>query len=51
MYKCLPISSKLGQNLYEPKISDEFDYGSNWTQATSTFALQLELVHLIWFTL
>ena len=34
MYKCLPISTKLGQNLYDPKILDEFNYGSNWTQAT-----------------
>ena len=22
------------KNLYDPKILDEFDYGSNWTQAT-----------------
>ena len=26
------ISTKLGQNLYDPKILDKFDYESNWTQ-------------------
>ena len=30
----MPISTKLGQNLHDPKILNEFDYGSNWTQAT-----------------
>ena len=29
MYKYEPISTKLGQNDYELKISYEFDYGSN----------------------
>ena len=28
------MSTKLGQNLYDPKILDQFDYGTNWTQAT-----------------
>ena len=34
IYKHKPISTKLVQNLYDPKIMDEFDYESNWTQAT-----------------
>ena len=28
IYKYKPISTKLGHNVYEHKISDEFDYGS-----------------------
>ena len=32
IYKYRPISTKLGQNVYDHKISDEFDYGSNWTR-------------------
>ena len=32
MYKYWPISTKLGQNVYYHKISDEFDYGSNRTR-------------------
>ena len=31
-YKYWPISTKLGQNVYEHKISDDFDYGSNRTR-------------------
>ena len=27
-------SAELDQNLHEPKILDEFDYGSKWTQTT-----------------
>ena len=27
-----PVSTKLGENVYEHKISDEFDYGSNRTK-------------------
>ena len=34
IHKYKPIRTKLGQTLYDPKILDEFDYGSNWTQAT-----------------
>ena len=29
IYKYQPISTKLGQNVCDCKISDEFDYGSN----------------------
>ena len=29
IYKYKPISTKLGHNDYEHKISDEFDYGSS----------------------
>ena len=32
IYKYWPISTKLGQNVYDHKISDELDYGSNWTR-------------------
>ena len=32
IYKYLPISTKLGHNIYDHKIIDEFDYGSNWTR-------------------
>ena len=28
------LAPNLIKNLYDPKIFDEFDYGSNWTQAT-----------------
>ena len=28
-------SAPNSQNLYDPKMLDEFDYGSNWTEATS----------------
>ena len=32
IYKYWPINTKLGQNVYVHKISDEFDSGSNWTR-------------------
>ena len=32
IYKYWLISTKLGQNVYDHKISDEFDYGSNQTR-------------------
>ena len=32
IYKYGPISTELGQNVYDYKISDEFDYGSNRTR-------------------
>ena len=31
-YKYGPISTKLGQNVYDHKIWDEFNYGSNRTR-------------------
>ena len=31
IYKYEPISTKIGPNVYNYKISDEFDYGSNRT--------------------
>ena len=40
IYKYQPISTKLGQNVYDHKISDEFDYGSNRTR-TELSALEL----------
>ena len=33
IYKYWPISTKLGQNVCDQKISDEFDYGSNRTRS------------------
>ena len=32
IYKYQPFSTKLGQNIYDYRISDEFDYGSNQTR-------------------
>ena len=32
IYKYRPISIKLGQNVCDHEISDEFDYGSNQTR-------------------
>ena len=32
IYKYWPVSTKLGLNVYDHKISDEFDYGSNRTR-------------------
>ena len=34
-YKYQPVSTKLGQNIYDHKTSNEFDYGSNRTRATA----------------
>ena len=35
IYKYEPIGTKLGQNIYDHKISNEFDYGSNWIRTTA----------------
>ena len=35
IYKYKPISTKLGHNVYEHKISDEFSYGSSHTRSVS----------------
>ena len=35
IYKYKPISTKLGHNEYEHKISDEFDYWSSDTRSAS----------------
>ena len=32
IYKCQPIRTKLGAYVYDHKISDEFDYGTNRTR-------------------
>ena len=32
IYKYLPISTKLGQNVYDHKISEDFNYGCNRTR-------------------
>ena len=36
------MSTKLGQNVCDPKISYEFDYGCNWTRTLELSALELE---------
>ena len=42
IYKYKPISTKLGQNVYEYKISDEFDYGSSNTRSVSVICPWIE---------
>ena len=43
IYKYWPISTKLSQNVYDDKISDEFDYGYDQTRTVyELFALELE---------
>ena len=39
IYKYKPISTKLRHNVYEHKISDEFDYGSSHTRSVSIICL------------
>ena len=34
IYKYQPIGTKLSQNIYDKKISNEFEYRSNWTGTT-----------------
>ena len=31
IYKYQPVGTRHSQNIYDHKISDEFDFGSNWT--------------------
>ena len=35
IHKYQPVNTKLGQNVYDHKISDEFDYGSNQTRTVT----------------
>ena len=39
IYKYWPISTKLGQNVYDYKILDEFDYGCNRTRTVQVICL------------
>ena len=32
--KYIPVSTKLGQNIYVQQNLNEFDHGSNWTRTT-----------------
>ena len=34
IYKYQPVSSKVGQNIYDSKLSYEFDYGCNGTRTS-----------------
>ena len=43
IYNYQPVSSKLGQNIYDFKMLDEFDYGCNQTRTTRTELDALEL--------
>ena len=38
IYKYKPVSTKLGHNEYEHKISDEFDYGSSHTRSVGVLS-------------
>ena len=38
IYKYKPISTKLGHNEYEHKISDEFDFGSSHTRSVGVLS-------------
>ena len=49
MYKYQPISTKLGLNIYDCEISDEFDYGSNRTGRTGVICPRIR--KLLYFTL
>ena len=42
IYKYQPISSKVGQNIYESKISHEFDKGVIGPEQVELFAIELE---------
>ena len=45
-----PIITKLGQNVCDHKISEEFDYGFNWTKTVPSY-LPLNLQKLLNLTL
>ena len=37
IYKCRPMSTKHGHNIYNNEILDEFNYGSNLTVTSGVF--------------
>ena len=50
IYKYQPISTKLGQNIYDYKISDEFYYGSNQTRTSGVICPCYILLYFTLFT-
>ena len=48
IYKCRPISSKHGHNIYDTEILDEFDYGSNPTVTSGFICPWIRKHCLIW---
>ena len=51
IYKYQPISTKLGQNIYDHKMSNEFDFGFNWTRTTRVFCpwmKKIAIFHLVY---
>ena len=44
--KYRPNNTKLGQNVCDHKVSDKFDYGSNWTRTAQLSALEFENCHI-----
>ena len=49
IYKYQSISTKLGQHVYDHKISDEFDYGSNRTRTSGVICLGLKKIAIFHF--
>ena len=47
IYKCRPISTKLGHNIYAHKVSNEFDYGTNRPRSNIQSNLSLNLEKLL----
>ena len=41
IYKYQPISTKLGQNIYDYKIPNKFDFGSNRTRTTRVISTNI----------
>ena len=51
IYKYWPINTKLGQNVYDHNISDEFDYGSNQTRTVRVICPWILKICHIWLCL
>ena len=48
IYKCRPISTKHGHNVYDNEILDEFDYGSNMTVKSWVICPWIRKICSIW---
>ena len=51
IYKYQPICIKLDKNIYDHKISDEFDYGSNrtrWTGVICPWIKKIAIFHFVY---
>ena len=51
IYKCRPMSTKHGHNIYDNEILDEFNYGSNPTVTSEVICPWLRKNCLIWLCL